>query len=277
VRNIAGFNAKILKSQESKELAHSMDQQLTPEERSAITTIGVPRDELALDEIPNRKLPYIVCIVDELADLMMVAPADIETCIARLAQLARAAGIHLILATQRPSVNVITGVIKANLPSRIAFKVASKVDSRTILDGGGADALIGKGDMLFVPPGAHHLVRAQGAFVSDDELNGIVEFLKVNGPPRIAEEIQRQIENDDEDASGSSGEDNGDDSADSMISDAIEVLRTTKRASTSMLQRRLRIGYNRAARIMETLEDRGIVGPDNGSQPREILKDLDVL
>jgi len=131
--------------------------------------------------------------------------------------------------------------------------------------------------MLFVPPGAHHLVRAQGAFVSDDELNGIVEFLKVNGPPRIAEEIQRQIENDDEDASGSSGEDNGDDSADSMISDAIEVLRTTKRASTSMLQRRLRIGYNRAARIMETLEDRGIVGPDNGSQPREILKDLDVL
>lgn len=277
VRNIAGFNAKILKSQESKDLAQSMDQQLTPEERSAITTIGVPRDELALDEIPNRKLPYIVCIVDELADLMMVAPADIETCIARLAQLARAAGIHLILATQRPSVNVITGVIKANLPSRIAFKVASKVDSRTILDGGGADALIGKGDMLFVPPGAHHLVRAQGAFVSDDELNGIVEFLKVNGPPRIAEEIQRQIESDDEDASGSSGEDDADDAADSMISDAIEVLRTTKRASTSMLQRRLRIGYNRAARIMETLEDRGIVGPDNGSQPREILKDLDVL
>lgn len=277
VRNIAGFNAKILKSQESKELAHSMDQQLTPEERSAITTIGVPRDELALDEIPNRKLPYIVCIVDELADLMMVAPADIETCIARLAQLARAAGIHLILATQRPSVNVITGVIKANLPSRIAFKVASKVDSRTILDGGGADALIGKGDMLFVPPGAHHLVRAQGAFVSDDELNGIVEFLKVNGPPRIAEDIQRQIESDDDSASGSSGEDDADDAADSMISDAIDVLRTTKRASTSMLQRRLRIGYNRAARIMETLEDRGIVGPDNGSQPREILKDLDVL
>ena len=227
--------------------------------------------------MPNRKLPYIVCIVDELADLMMVAPADIETCIARLAQLARAAGIHLILATQRPSVNVITGVIKANLPSRIAFKVTSKVDSRTILDGGGADALIGKGDMLFVPPGAHHLVRAQGAFVSDDELNGIVEFLKVNGPPRIAEDIQRQIESDDDGASGSSGEDDGDDGADSMISDAIEVLRTTKRASTSMLQRRLRIGYNRAARIMETLEDRGIVGPDNGSQPREILKDLDSL
>jgi S-DNA-T family DNA segregation ATPase FtsK/SpoIIIE len=216
-----------------------------------------------------------VCIIDELADLMMVAPADIETCIARIAQLARAAGIHLILATQRPSVNVITGVIKANLPSRISFKVASKVDSRTILDGGGAEALIGKGDMLFIPPGTSNLVRAQGAFVSDDEINAMVEFLQAhNEPPQFAEEVQRQIDADDDTApTAGTGVDDGDD----LLPAAIDVLRSTKRASTSMLQRRLRIGYNRAARLMEALEDQGIVGPENGSSPREILVDLDLL
>ncbi|OYV47974.1 MAG: hypothetical protein B7X06_02230 [Verrucomicrobia bacterium 21-51-4] len=196
-----------------------------------------------------------------------------ETCIARLAQLARAAGIHLIIATQRPSVNVITGVIKANLPSRIAFKVASKVDSRTILDYGGADKLIGRGDMLFVPPGTANLVRAQGAFVSDDEINRLVEFLKRNGPPKFAEEVQRQVESSDPDEKG--GEEGEWD--DAMVPQALDVLRSTKRASTSMLQRRLRIGYNRAARIMELLEDQGIVGPENGAQPREILRDLDSL
>ncbi len=275
VRNIAGFNAKILRNQESKELAKNLDKELTAEERAAVNNIAVPRDENVL-EIPEKKLPYIVCIIDELADLMMVAPADIETCVARLAQLARAAGIHLVIATQRPSVNVITGVIKANLPSRISFKVASKVDSRTILDGGGADTLIGKGDMLFIPPGVHHLIRAQGAFVSDDEINDIVEFLKVNGPPQIAEEIQRQVESGDDDEEASFGPD-GEDWGDSLVPDAIEVIRSSKRASTSMLQRRLRIGYNRAARIMEILEERGLVGPDNGSQPREILQDLDSL
>jgi S-DNA-T family DNA segregation ATPase FtsK/SpoIIIE len=210
--------------------------------------------------------------VDELADLMMVAPADIETCIARLAQLARAAGIHLILATQRPSVNVITGVIKANLPSRIAFKVASKVDSRTILDGGGADQLIGRGDMLFIPPGTSNLVRAQGAYLSDDEINDVVEALKVNGPPNYADEVQRQIEL--ENQEGNAEEEQGD-WDDEMIPAAINVLRTTKRASTSMLQRRLKIGYNRAARIMDVLEAEGIVGPDNGQNPREILKEFD--
>src|SRR5262249_15600931 len=144
-------------------------------------------------EIPDR-LPYIVAIIDELADLMMVAPAEIETNIARLAQLARAAGIHLIIATQRPSVNVITGVIKANLPSRIAFQVASQVDSRTILDTKGADPLIGRGDMLFSPPGTSRLVRAQGAFVSDEEVQAIVEALKVNGPPVYATDVQAQID-----------------------------------------------------------------------------------
>src|SRR5690625_3590997 len=204
---------------------------------------------------------------------MMVAPAEIENGIARLAQLARAAGIHLILATQRPSVNVITGVIKANLPSRISFKVASRVDSRTILDTGGADTLIGRGDMLFLPPGSSRLIRSQGAFVSDEEITALVEDLKRNGPPMYAEEIQRQI-----DAGGDEeGRFGGDDDLDDLFEDAIEVLRTTKRASTSMLQRRLRIGYNRAARIMDDMEDRGIVGPENGSSPRDILVDLETL
>lgn len=275
VRNIAGFNAKIAKSKEEQAKADAMDAEMSAEERAAIQQIEVPRDDDAF-EIPKKKLPYIVCVIDELADLMMVAPADIETCIARIAQLARAAGIHLILATQRPSVNVITGVIKANLPSRISFKVASKVDSRTILDGGGAEALIGKGDMLFIPPGTSSLLRAQGAFVSDEEINAIVEFLKVkNDPPVFAEEVQRQIDagGDDDGPTAGTGEDGGDE----LLSDAIDVLRSTKRASTSMLQRRLRIGYNRAARLMEELEDRGIVGPENGSSPREILVDLDAM
>ncbi|MFP4260014.1 MAG: DNA translocase FtsK, partial [Opitutales bacterium] len=275
VRNIAGFNAKIAKDKEEQAKAEAMDAEMSAEERAALQQMEVPRDDDAF-EVPRKKLPYIVCVIDELADLMMVAPADIETCIARLAQLARAAGIHLILATQRPSVNVITGVIKANLPSRISFKVASKVDSRTILDGGGAEALIGKGDMLFIPPGTSNLVRAQGAFVSDDEINAIVEFLKEkNDPPVFAEEVQKQIDaGGDEEGGGGPG---GDDGGDEMLGDAIAVLRSTKRASTSMLQRRLRIGYNRAARLMEELEDRGIVGPENGSSPREIMVDLDAM
>lgn len=276
VRNIAGFNAKIVKDKDEKAHAEEMENQLssemTAEERAATSNIEVPRD-LEL-EVPDKKMHYIVCIIDELADLMMVAPQDIETGIARLAQLARAAGIHLILATQRPSVNVITGVIKANLPTRVSFKVASKVDSRTILDQGGAEALIGKGDMLFVPPGTSNLVRAQGAFVSDDEINNIVDFLNgKNGEPEFAEEVQQQIEAGGEEG-GSAAEGNWDDE---LVPDAIGVLKATKRASTSMLQRRLKIGYNRAARIMEILEDEGIVGPENGSSPREILKDLETL
>jgi S-DNA-T family DNA segregation ATPase FtsK/SpoIIIE len=274
VRNIAGFNAKLLKDKEEQARAEAMDAEMSAEERAAVNSIEVPRDDDAF-EVPKKKLPYIVCVIDELADLMMVAPADIETCIARLAQLARAAGIHLILATQRPSVNVITGVIKANLPSRISFKVASKIDSRTILDSGGAEALIGKGDMLFIPPGTSNLLRAQGAFVSDEEINAIVEFLQENNePPVFAAEVQKQIDAGGEEGAeaGAGGED-----SDELLPDAIDVLRSTKRASTSMLQRRLRIGYNRAARLMEALEDRGIVGPENGSSPREILVDLDVI
>lgn len=278
VRNIAGYNAKMAKNKrdakDAEARAAELDAALSPEERAAAAAaVEVPRDPDLEGEMPE-KLPYIVCIVDELADLMMVAPADIETGIARLAQLARAAGIHLILATQRPSVNVITGVIKANLPSRIAFKVASKVDSRTILDTGGADQLIGKGDMLFLPPGSADLVRSQGAFVGDDEIAGIVEYItQQNGEPLFDEQFQRTVEQGDEDGGGE-GDDDGDWS-DDLVPDAIEVIKTSKRASTSMLQRRLKIGYNRAARIMEILEEEGIVGPENGSSPREILLPLD--
>ena len=268
VRNIVGFNSR--------------KKNATPPPADAQGALdGV--DPLAADdglEIPER-LPYIVAIIDELADLMMVAPAEIETSIARLAQLARAAGIHLIIATQRPSVNVITGVIKANLPSRIAFQVASQVDSRTILDTKGADTLIGRGDMLFSPPGSSRLLRAQGAFVSDEEVQEMVEFLKKNGPPQYAQSVQQQIDRaakeDDEDGDDEGGddEDMGDDSE--LYAQAIDVLKSTKRASTSMIQRRLRIGYNRAARIMDLMEEKGVVGPENGSSPREILVDLDSL
>ena len=273
VRNIAGFNGRNKKAREKTD-EERLEDELRAEQGEL--NIRVRRDEGVLDEIPDH-LPYIVCIVDELADLMMVAPADIETGIARLAQLARAAGIHLVLATQRPSVNVITGVIKANLPCRISFQVSSKIDSRTILDGPGAEQLIGRGDMLFSPPGSSKLVRSQGAFVSDEEIANIVEFLKTNGPPKYAEDVQKQIESPDGlDLDGTGGEDD-EEGADALLPQAIDVLRSTKRASTSMLQRRLRIGYNRAARLMEILEDRGIVGPENGSSPREILVDLDAI
>jgi S-DNA-T family DNA segregation ATPase FtsK/SpoIIIE len=269
VRNIIGFNSRKKNAKPETPPA---------EAQAALTGVDPLADDL---EIPDR-LPYIVAIIDELADLMMVAPAEIETNIARLAQLARAAGIHLIIATQRPSVNVITGVIKANLPSRIAFQVASQIDSRTILDGKGAETLIGRGDMLFTPPGTSRVVRAQGAFVSDDEVNAMVEFLKKNGPPpqydqSVQQQIDRAAKEDDEDGEGEDGEDGdmGDDGE--LYDQALDVLKSTKRASTSMLQRRLRIGYNRAARIMELMEEKGIVGPENGSSPREILVDLDTL
>jgi len=275
VRNIAGFNKKLSKDKEEQAKLEALEREqggdMSPEERAAQASLEVPRDD-GVFEIPEKKLPYIVCIIDELADLMMVAPQDIETGVARLAQLARAAGIHLILATQRPSVNVITGVIKANLPTRISFKVASKVDSRTILDQQGAEALIGKGDMLFIPPGTSNLIRAQGAFVSDEEINQIVDYLREkNGEPEYAEEVQEQIESGGEDGGGGPAGDFDDE----LVPEAINIVKTHQRASTSFLQRKLKIGYNRAARIMEVLEEEGVVGPDNGSSPREILEPMD--
>ncbi len=269
VRNIIGFNHR----------KKGPKDEPVPDAQGALPGV----DPLALDdgiEIPDH-MPYIVAIVDELADLMMVAPAEIETNVARLAQLARAAGIHLIIATQRPSVNVVTGIIKANLPSRIAFQVASQIDSRTIIDVKGAETLIGRGDMLFTPPGSSAILRAQGAFVADDEMQAIVDYLKENNdPPVYAQAVQQQIERtareDNEDGDdGDEDDEMGDDGE--LYQQAIEVLKSTKRASTSMLQRRLRIGYNRAARIVEIMEEKGIVGPENGSSPREILVDLDSL
>ena len=272
VRNIAAFNAKILKDHREAEKAKEFEASLTPEERSEIASMQEENSSTDEDEIkiPDTKLPYIVCIIDELADLMMVAGKEVEALIMRLTQVGRAAGVHLLVATQRPSTNVITGVIKANLPTRIAFRVAALVDSRTILDAKGAEMLIGTGDMLFVPPGASDPVRAQGAFLSDQEIVSIVDALKVNGEPQYVQEIQDHLDSALEGEDGS-GDDDTDNSGDPLVPKAIEVIRTNKKASISFLQRKLQIGYNRSARIMEILEERGVVGPEKGpSTPRDI-------
>jgi DNA segregation ATPase FtsK/SpoIIIE, S-DNA-T family len=230
--------------------------------------IVVPREE---DIIIPEKLSYIVVIIDELADLMLVAPADVEMAIARITQMARAAGIHCIVATQRPSVDVITGVIKANIPARIAFQVAAKVDSRTILDAMGADKLLGKGDLLYLPPGSAKLIRAQGSLITDQEIQSIVDFIAKQAKPSYELEIHQQLSR----AGTASDDESGIDEDEEIIQDCIEVIRSEQKASVSLLQRRLRLGYGRAARIMDELENRGIVGPSNGAEPREILIDLD--
>jgi DNA segregation ATPase FtsK/SpoIIIE, S-DNA-T family len=230
--------------------------------------IVVPRDEEIV--IPE-KLSYIVVIIDELADLMLVAPADVEMAIARITQMARAAGIHCIVATQRPSVDVITGVIKANIPARIAFQVAAKVDSRTILDAMGADKLLGKGDMLYLPPGSAKLIRAQGALITDQEIQQLVDFIAKQGKPSYEMEIHKQLSRPVVDP----GDESGCDEDEDLIQQCIEVIRSEQKASVSLMQRRLRLGYTRAARIMDELENRGIVGPSKGAEPRDILIDLD--
>ncbi|HZL78514.1 MAG TPA: DNA translocase FtsK, partial [Candidatus Limnocylindrales bacterium] len=230
--------------------------------------IVVPRED---DIIIPEKLSYIVVIIDELADLMLVAPADVEMAIARITQMARAAGIHCIVATQRPSVDVITGVIKANIPARIAFQVASRVDSRTILDAMGADKLLGKGDMLYLPPGSANLKRAQGALITDQEIQSVVDFIAKQGKPSYEAEIHKQLSK----PSPNTDLESGIDEDEEIIQQCIEVIRSEQKASVSLLQRRLRLGYGRAARIMDELENRGIVGESKGAEPREILIDLD--
>ncbi|WP_309380335.1 DNA translocase FtsK [Cerasicoccus frondis] len=210
-------------------------------------------------------LPYIVLVIDEMADLMMTAKDDVETPIARLAQMSRAVGIHTILATQRPSVNVITGVIKANFPTRVAFRVSSQIDSRTILDGKGAETLQGKGDMLFTPPGQSRLMRLQSPFVDDDEILRVTDHLREQAPPRYRVELH------DEDLpEGEQGE-LFEEGADTLLMDALAVVATTGKASTSFLQRKLKIGYNRAATLVEELEVRGHIGPQVGTAPREVF------
>jgi len=266
VRNIDSYNRELLR--EEKEVA----------ELQANATVSVEEveelidsDEAAIQEflakeeqLEHGHLPYIVVIVDELADLMMVAGRDIEESIARLAQMARAAGIHLILATQRPSVDVITGLIKANFPARISFQVSSKIDSRTILDCNGAESLLGMGDMLFLPPGTAKMLRSHGAFVSDAEVMRVVEFLKKQGKPVYEKSILEMKESD---SKGSSDADEDDPQYDA----ALALVAEARQASISMIQRRLRIGYNRAARIIEKMEQEGVVGPSDGtSKPREV-------
>ncbi|MGH9834584.1 MAG: DNA translocase FtsK, partial [Blastocatellia bacterium] len=220
------------------------------------------------DEEAPKPLPYIVVIIDELADLMMVSARDVEESITRLAQMARAVGIHLVLATQRPSVDVITGLIKANFPSRISFRVSSKVDSRTIIDSNGAEQLLGNGDMLFLPPGTSRLVRVHGAYVDEKEVKRISDFVRSQGKPAYDDKIvmsEKELQ----------GDEFGEMKKDEKYDEAVRIVVEMGRASTSVLQRRLRIGYGRAASIIDMMEREGIVGPEDGSKPRQVLVKAD--
>ena len=275
VRNIESYNKKLAGELLEQEELQSLSEAEIIEELEDIVDNG----EAPIDTLPfmvdddmlleHSHLPYIVVIVDELADLMMVAGREVEEHIARLAQKARASGIHLILATQRPSVDVITGLIKANLPSRISFQVTSKVDSRTILDTNGAESLLGNGDMLYMPPGTSRLQRIHGAFVSDSEVQRVVDFLKKQGKPVYEKSIMEMKDADEKGASGN------DEEQDERWEDALRLVAETKQASISMVQRRLRIGYNRAARIVEMMESEGMIAPSDGtSKPREIYMEI---
>ncbi len=250
VRNLSGFNSKIKTAAKSKKKIDNPFS-LNPENPE-----------------PLQELPVIVVVIDELADLMMVVGKKIEELIARLAQKARAAGIHLILATQRPSVDVITGLIKANIPTRIAFQVSSRVDSRTILDQMGAEQLLGQGDMLYLPPGTGYPQRVHGAFVDDQEVHRVVDALKSRGEPQYIEEVLESPSSGDG-GSGENGDVNGE--SDPLYDQAVEIVLKNKRASISLVQRHLRIGYNRAARLVEQMEASGLVSSMSSSGNREIL------
>jgi len=218
------------------------------------------------DGEPPRKLPYIVIIIDELADLMMLEGRQIEESITRLAQMARAVGIHLVLATQRPSVDVITGLIKANIPSRISFRLATRVDSRTILDAMGAESLLGRGDMLYLPPASSRMQRLHGPLVSEEEIEAVVRAWKEQGQPRYEDQFLAPP------AGEGDSKDQDADFSDPAYDDAVRIVLEQGKASTSILQRRLRLGYGRAARILDVMERDGIIGPPDGSRPREVLK-----
>jgi S-DNA-T family DNA segregation ATPase FtsK/SpoIIIE len=276
VRNIESYNKKLAGELLEQEEQTVSDEEIIEELEEIIEEGGETADPDPIpfvvddgDALEHSHLPYIVVVVDELADLMMVAGREVEEHIARLAQKARASGIHLILATQRPSVDVITGLIKANLPSRISFQVTSKVDSRTILDTNGAESLLGNGDMLYMPPGSSRLQRIHGAFVSDAEVQRVVDFLKKQGKPVYEKSIMEMKDSDEKGSSDSEEE------QDERWEDALRLVAETKQASISMVQRRLRIGYNRAARIVEMMESEGMIAPSDGtSKPREIYMDI---
>ncbi len=253
VRNIDQYNRKIRKLQERP------------------GNLFEDEDTGAADLQP---LPYVLILIDELADLMMLEGRNVEESVTRLAQMARAVGMHLVLATQRPSVDVITGLIKANFPARISFRVATRVDSRTILDVMGAEHLLGKGDMLFLPPGSSRLVRVHGAFVTESEINRVVGFWKEQAQPEYDQSYLTAPPADDAEA-GSDDEASGE--QDPMYEDAVRVVLEAGKASTSILQRRLRLGYGRAARILDMMQRDGIIGPPDGSKPREVLKRPDWL
>ena len=289
VRNIGSFNERPLPKTQAEldaiaaakeaelpldlnaaEPAEPIDpESLTSEERiEKMTTVRNIRDTDLI--IPDR-MPYIVIIVDELADLMQTAPADVESAIARITQKARAAGIHMIIATQTPRADVITGVIKANVPCRIAFQVASGLDSRVILDENGAERLLGQGDMMYRPPGTSRMIRAQGVLVTDEEIRKVVEHSSAQSEPAFENSIHERLQ-----ASGTADEEEEvSDEDEELVEKCIEVMRQEKKASTSLFQRRLRLGYTRAARILDILEQRGYVGAGEGAKPRDILVDLD--
>ena len=229
----------------------------------------VAKAQKPVDKEPHEKLPYIVIVIDELADQMMVGSRDVEVALTRLAQMARAAGIHLILATQRPSVDVLTGIIKANFPTRLTFQVSSRTDSRTIIDTVGAENLLGSGDMLFLPPGTAKLQRIHGAYISETELSQINAFLRHQEKPDYDEEVVE--------VTAIEPAESDDDDYDERYDDAVALITKTGQASISMIQRHLRIGYNRAARIIEKMEKEGIVGPSDGAKPRDVLVTLSLI
>jgi S-DNA-T family DNA segregation ATPase FtsK/SpoIIIE len=264
-RNIVGFNARAVKKKTDADDENETVEAGVSPAKSGSAAVTVATTELQIPE----KMPYVVVIIDELADLMQTAPADVESAIARITQMARAAGIHIIVATQTPRADVITGVIKANIPSRIAFQVASKIDSRVILDENGADRLLGQGDMLYLPPSASRLIRAQGVLVTDDEIHRLVQFVSAQSPPAFDTAMHEKLQ------SAATTEEDVTDEDEELVEKCLEIIRQEKRASTSLLQRRLRLGYTRAARIVDILEQRGILGPGEGAKPREILVDLD--
>jgi DNA segregation ATPase FtsK/SpoIIIE, S-DNA-T family len=264
VRNINGFNEHTEKLQKEYDMELKKRDKANVEVKPKIAEdVEEGEDEDIITE-PPAKFPYIVILIDELADLMMVASKGVEESLTRLAQMARAAGIHLIVATQRPSVDVLTGIIKANFPTRMSYKVTSRVDSRTILDAMGADKLLGKGDMLFLPPGTSKLHRLHGVMVSDEEIQRIVDYIKKQAKPHYLEDIFDSVVEDEK----SGGEE--EEPFDEKYDEALAIVAKDRQASISYIQRRLRIGYNRAARIIETMEREGVVGPSEGARPREV-------